>query len=228
MSLALSGVICYRSESTLNGSRVAALANGGLIFAISLVSIPAIALRRVRVWLRVQAWGVALCAVFTLALGLDIWFITLRTRANLNTMWGEQTPETQSLLQRKVCHSDLERMGKARMLTLRSSIVAAISMLPAHHSRWTPRVPLLSRPPKSWVVSVASATLQTASSTLSSPPYSVSSVSRLDPTQAISILTSPAIALDIIVLLCIGMVVKRRAERDRYRHIDEKRGFRRI
>lgn len=34
-------------------------------------------------------------------LGLEIWFETLNTRANLLTVWSNQTAETQSLLQQK-------------------------------------------------------------------------------------------------------------------------------
>lgn len=45
-----------------------------------------------------------------------------------------------------------------------------------------------------------------------------------NPTQ----LTSPILALDVILCLCTAMVLKRRAENERYRHIDEKNRFDRL
>lgn len=42
------------------------------------------------------------CALFTLVLGLSEWLQTLTTRANLETIWGQQNNVTQSILQQKV------------------------------------------------------------------------------------------------------------------------------
>ncbi|EHK97675.1 hypothetical protein M7I_6560 [Glarea lozoyensis 74030] len=39
------------------------------------------------------------CAIFTLVLGLDIWFETLKTRSNLAVIWSAQPADTQSLIQ---------------------------------------------------------------------------------------------------------------------------------
>lgn len=55
-----------------------------------------------RRWLKIHGWMVVVCALFTLVLGLDIWFHTLKTRAYLNVIWADQPPRTQSLLQRSV------------------------------------------------------------------------------------------------------------------------------
>ena len=65
-----------------------------------------------RIWLKIHGWMVVVCAWFTLILGLIIWFDTLRTRSNLSTVWAQQTPQVQSLLQQKVCSSPSERMGE--------------------------------------------------------------------------------------------------------------------
>lgn len=55
------------------------------------------------------------CALFTMVLGLDIWFKTLKTRENLAVVWNQQTSTTQSLLQQSVClfaHVGLCFLGK--------------------------------------------------------------------------------------------------------------------
>ena len=54
-----------------------------------------------RSFLKIHGYAVVFCAIFTLVVGLDIWFQTLNTRANLATVWGNQTTEMQSLLQQK-------------------------------------------------------------------------------------------------------------------------------
>ena len=41
------------------------------------------------------------CALFTVGIGLEIWFTTLKTRSNLGSMWGQLDRQTQSLLQQK-------------------------------------------------------------------------------------------------------------------------------
>lgn len=60
-----------------------------------------------RFWLKCHGYFVWFCAIFTMILGLDLWFQTLQTRANLDTLWGKQTAQTQSLLQQKVCNGSL-------------------------------------------------------------------------------------------------------------------------
>lgn len=53
-------------------------------------------------WLKVHGWLVMICALFTLMLGLDVWFQTLRARANLGVLWGSESAEMQSMLQQRV------------------------------------------------------------------------------------------------------------------------------
>ncbi|CCX30528.1 hypothetical protein FPQ18DRAFT_364743 [Pyronema domesticum] len=80
---------------------VAVLANGILAMATFLVSLPAFALPTSRTWLKIHSWGVVLCLVFTLVLGLNEWMQTLTTRASLGMQWGRQSNATQSMLQQK-------------------------------------------------------------------------------------------------------------------------------
>ncbi|KAI9787900.1 MAG: phospholipid scramblase 1 [Peltula sp. TS41687] len=78
-----------------------AIANGGLVFFAFLISLPALALQFTRGWLKAYGWLVIASTIFTLVIGLSIWFSTLRTRSQLQTYWAEESSETQSLLQRR-------------------------------------------------------------------------------------------------------------------------------
>lgn len=80
----------------------AGIANGALVGATFVSALPSFALSTSRGWLRAHAWLVVVCAIFTLVLGLDIWVQTLKLRANLGQTWNLNTPQVQSLLQRKV------------------------------------------------------------------------------------------------------------------------------
>jgi len=76
-----------------------------MVVAAFLLSLPTFALPTSRTWLKVHGWLVMACALFTLVLGLMEWITTLTTRANLEAIWGQQTPEIQSMLQQKVCYT---------------------------------------------------------------------------------------------------------------------------
>jgi hypothetical protein len=106
---------------------VAVIANGILVGVTFLVSLPAFALPTSRTWLKIHSWGVVMCMLFTLCLGLNEWIQTLTTRANLQVLWGEQTANAQSLLQQKVrwhrCVTKLRwiessRFGLVRLLRI--------------------------------------------------------------------------------------------------------------
>lgn len=84
-------------HTPLNG----AIANGGLVFFTFLISLPAIALQTTRGFLKAYGWLVIASATFTLAIGLNIWFSTLKTRSHLQTYWAEESSATQSLLQQR-------------------------------------------------------------------------------------------------------------------------------
>jgi hypothetical protein len=77
----------------------AAVGNAVLVFVTFLFSLPAMVLQTSRTWLKIHGVFVAISAIFTLVIGLDIWFDTLRTRGNLLQVWTSQTPAIQSLLQ---------------------------------------------------------------------------------------------------------------------------------
>jgi hypothetical protein len=79
----------------------AAIANAGLIFFTFLVSVPAMVMPMTRGWLKFHGYLTVICAIFTLVIGLSIWFETLKTRKNLSNIWNAQPQSTQSLLQQK-------------------------------------------------------------------------------------------------------------------------------
>lgn len=73
-----------------------------IVMAIGfLVSLPPIIMKRNLVFLNLHAWIVTISALFTLGIGLEIWYSTLQTRANLAPMWAAEPQNVQSLLQQK-------------------------------------------------------------------------------------------------------------------------------
>jgi hypothetical protein len=55
-----------------------------------------------RGFLKFHGYLVVVSALFTMIIGLTIWFDTLKTRSNLSNIWNLQPASTQSLLQQKV------------------------------------------------------------------------------------------------------------------------------
>jgi hypothetical protein len=76
--------------------------NSIVIFATFLISIPAMVIPTTRGWLKFHGYLVVICAIFTMVIGLSIWFETLKTRKNLSNIWNMQPNTTQSLLQQRV------------------------------------------------------------------------------------------------------------------------------
>lgn len=83
-------------------TQTAAIVNGIFVFATFVLSLLGIMLPGNRFWLKVHGYFVWVCAIFTMVLGLILWFDTLKTKKNLEKLWGEQTPAVQSLLQQRV------------------------------------------------------------------------------------------------------------------------------
>lgn len=90
----------YSSQHT-DTTLGAATVNAIFIFTTFAVSLPAIIFPKNRILLNLHGWLVVICALFTLVVGLDIWYKTLKTRSNLAVAWGQQTAQTQSLLQQR-------------------------------------------------------------------------------------------------------------------------------
>jgi len=80
----------------------AAIANAVLVFVTFLFSVPAMVMPMTRGWLKLQGYLTCICALFTMILGLTVWYQTLKTRENLHGVWNTQSTATQSLLQQKL------------------------------------------------------------------------------------------------------------------------------
>jgi len=79
----------------------AAVANAVLIFFTFCISIPGAVLSRDRIFLKTTSWLLIASALFSLALGLRIWYSTLNSKINFGVLWSLQTSVEQSLLQQQ-------------------------------------------------------------------------------------------------------------------------------
>lgn len=84
-------------------SPLAAIANSIMIFVTFLLAIPGMLMPVSRGWLKAHGAMVVVCGIFSLVIGLEIWFETLKTRENLSLLWNKQPSSVQSLLQQEVC-----------------------------------------------------------------------------------------------------------------------------
>ncbi|TVY17091.1 hypothetical protein LARI1_G005181 [Lachnellula arida] len=80
----------------------AAVGNAVMVFVTFLISVPAMIIPTTRGWLKFHGYMTVVCALFTMIIGLDIWFDTLKTRKNLALVWNQQPATSQSLLQQKL------------------------------------------------------------------------------------------------------------------------------
>jgi len=79
----------------------AGIVNAIFMFATFVCSLPALTLPTNRGWLRLQGMLTVFCALYTLTLGLLIWFSTLQTGKNLSHVWSGLSRDIQSLLQQR-------------------------------------------------------------------------------------------------------------------------------
>ncbi|KAL3422311.1 tetraspanin [Phlyctema vagabunda] len=76
-----------------------AIGNAVIIFVGFIVSLPAMVIPTSRGWAKLHGYFVGVSAMYTLVLGLYLWFETLKTRTNLFAIWNAQPAASQSLLQ---------------------------------------------------------------------------------------------------------------------------------
>ena len=79
------------------------IANSAIIFITFIVALISYIAPLNRLWLRLYGWLVIFSGMFTLVLGLIIWFYTLESRSNMGEVWTDATDEVRSLLQQRVC-----------------------------------------------------------------------------------------------------------------------------
>ncbi|KAK8139518.1 hypothetical protein PG984_000641 [Apiospora sp. TS-2023a] len=76
----------------------AGIANAVMVFVNFALTLPAIA-TPARGLLKTAGYMIAINAVFSLIIGLDLWITTLKTKQEFFEIWTSQTPQVQSLLQ---------------------------------------------------------------------------------------------------------------------------------
>jgi hypothetical protein len=81
---------------------LASIGNAVLVFITFLISVPGMVMPMTRGWLKLQGYMTVVCGLYTMILGLTLWFQTLRTRENLLTVWNAQPATTQSLIQQEL------------------------------------------------------------------------------------------------------------------------------
>lgn len=79
----------------------AAIGNAVLVFVTFMLSVPAMVIPSTRGWLKFTGYMTVACALYTMVLGLTLWFQTLRTRENLLPVWNALPSTSQSLLQQE-------------------------------------------------------------------------------------------------------------------------------
>ena len=80
---------------------IASIGNAVLIFVTFMLSLPAMVIPTTRGWLKVTGYMIVVSALYTMILGLTLWFSTLRTRENLLPVWEALPASSQSLLQQE-------------------------------------------------------------------------------------------------------------------------------
>lgn len=118
----------------------AAVGNAVVVFVTFLISIPAMVMPMTRGWLKFHGYMTVVCALYTMILGLIIWFETLKTRKNLAQVWLAQPASSQSLLQQEVFFFAL----LMALTNVCSSIAVDMRIVPHHHSSLIPHVPTRS------------------------------------------------------------------------------------
>lgn len=80
----------------------AGIVNAGFIFFGFLVSIPGLILPSTRGWLKFFGGMVVINALFTMIIGLTIWFHTLKTRSEFSGVYAALPSASQSLIQQSL------------------------------------------------------------------------------------------------------------------------------
>lgn len=99
-----------------------------MVFISFALTLPALA-TPARGLLKAAGYMIAVNAVFSLIIGLDLWITTLKTKQEFFEIWTSQTPQIQSLLQTRVRASNppFMTMSKIYRTNYASSSNAAVT-----------------------------------------------------------------------------------------------------
>ena len=159
-----------------------------------------------RTWLKIHGFLVIICALFTLVLGLDIWFDTLRTRANLLNVWTAQSATVQSLLQVEFnCCGYLNSTSPLFVTdaTCTSAFVAATKL---------------------GCVSPFSSFANNFLDVVFTGAFGIVGMSSSFLNFLATKILTVYLGIDAFLIIAIAMLLKDREEKERYRHIDLKNG----
>ena len=117
------------------------IANAAVVFVTFIVALVSYIAPLNRLWLRLHSWLVILSGMFTLILGLIIWFYTLKSRSNIGKIWTDESDEVRSLLQQRVCSFSL-----SLTLTQHKTFPTRCYFFfhPMSDHRFTPKNPILT------------------------------------------------------------------------------------
>lgn len=76
----------------------AGIANAVFTFVAFLMTLPGLATGS-RSWMKAAGYLIVIDAVFTMAIGLDLWMVTLKMRENFGSIWNAQEASVQDLMQ---------------------------------------------------------------------------------------------------------------------------------
>lgn len=157
-----------------------------------------------RGWLKLSGYMTVVCGLYTMILGLTLWFQTLKTRENLLTVWNSQTASTQSLIQQELnCCGYLNSTSPPFVpdSTCPNALVAASA---------------------GGCVGPFSTYGNNFLDLIFTGAFGIVGILHLSPVREEHELT--IIGVDVIVVMATAMLLKDRKEKERYRHIDEKNG----
>lgn len=185
---------------------VAAIANGGFTLFIFLLSLPAMATSG-RSWLKLIVYLIVVDALFTMVIGLYLWVLTLTTKQELFDIWIKQPASTQTLLQTTVsqdCSGNSNKRSEILTCTQFQCCGYFNSTAPAFVTDAT-----CPSPATAALIKGCAAPLTSFSNVFIDNIF----------TAAFGM-----VGIDVALVMSIACLLKDRKERERFRHIDEKRG----
>lgn len=99
-------IVILRVYVLTNFPSAAGIANAVMIFVTFVVTIPGI-ITPARKWLKLGGFMAAVCAFFSLIVGLYLWILTLKTKEEFAPIYAQQTEEVQKLMQTAVSISSI-------------------------------------------------------------------------------------------------------------------------
>ncbi|KAJ2902428.1 putative tetraspanin protein [Zalerion maritima] len=166
----------------------AGLVNAIFVFATFALSIPAIIIPT-RGWLKVSGVMVSFCSLFTMIVGVYLWVLTLKTKADMSEQWNVQTSDVQDLLQTNfACCGYFNSTSPAFVTDDTCPSPAAAALMRG----------------------------------CAAPLTSFANIFIDDIFTALF----GMVGIDVVLILATACLLKDRKEQERFRHIDEKAGFR--